>query len=74
MPRKNLKVSQTLPLFVVAISLVFALIFTIILLPIVKTISPVNAQLLFIVLLVVSATVSSAVALLFYLIISKKLV
>lgn len=73
MPARNLKILHTLPLFVVAVSLVFALIFTIILLPVVKLISPVDVQLLFIVLLVVSATVSSAVALLFYLIIAKKI-
>lgn len=67
--KRKLTYSQLLPLFVIAVSIVFSLVFTVLLSPI----AAIDVKLIFILLLVVTTTVASAVALVFYLLLKKEI-
>lgn len=65
---KSKNILKLLPLFLIAVILVFSVVFTVILVPILTVSTNIGFDLIFIMLLVITATVSSAVALIFYMI------
>ncbi len=77
MAKKSKKIKLThlhlLPIFIVAVTLAFSLVFTIFLLPLTSITPKVDIKFLFTVLLIFSATVAATVSIIFYMILTKKI-
>lgn len=69
--KQKMSSTSILPLFVITVSVVFAILYTVILMPSLS--SQIKALPLFIMLLIVSSTVASTVAVVFYLIFKKEI-